>query len=221
MEPPLNRYMHLFLSDFECELFLVCSRNFTYGATQNMGDAAGRNFQFTVHFFPSKALLCAGSVRNIERDTIVRWEVDFGEIDPQELHNMEERAVRNVVEKLGEGVIWGPGQEVSLIRFENWKGEYVRIESGEEMVDEIDRQDGWTKEATFCAKLVDLKSDSKVGNVASKLASQMSDDAWDSRSHTTRNVLTGDPSLWSLDVHCCSTYDPLVTKNTWSSVERH
>jgi hypothetical protein len=154
-----------------------------HGATQNMGDAAGRNFQFTIHFFPSKALLCDGSVRNIERDTIVRWEVDFTEIDPQELHNMEEQAVRNVVEKLGESAIWGLGQEVSLLRFENWKCEYVRIESGEEMVDEIDRQDGWTtKEATFRAELVDLKSDSKVGYVPSKLALQMLDYAWASRS---------------------------------------
>jgi hypothetical protein len=51
----------------------------------------------------------------------VRWEVEFREIDPQELHNMEERAMRNVVEKLSESVIWGPGQEVSLLRFENWK----------------------------------------------------------------------------------------------------
>jgi hypothetical protein len=66
-----------------------------------------------------------------------------------------------------------------IVRFENWKGEYVRIETGEEMVDEIDRQDDWTtKEATFCPELVDLKSDSKVGYVASKLASQMSDDDW-------------------------------------------
>jgi hypothetical protein len=88
-----------------------------------------------------------------------------------------------VVEKLGGSVTSGPVQEVSLLRFENWKGEYVRIESGEEMVDEIDRHDGWTtKEATFCAELVDLKSDSKVGYVASKLASQMSDDAWHSLS---------------------------------------
>jgi hypothetical protein len=82
--------------------------------------------------------------------------------------------VRNVVEKLGESVIWGPRQEVSLLWFENLKGGYMRIESGEEMVDEIDRQVGWTtKEATFRAELVDLKSDSKVGYVASKLASQM------------------------------------------------
>jgi hypothetical protein len=94
-----------------------------HGATQKRGDAAGRHFQFTVHFFPSMALLCDGSVRNIKRNTIVRWEVEFREIDPQELHNMEERAVRNVVEKLGESVIWGPKQEVSLLQFENWKGE--------------------------------------------------------------------------------------------------
>jgi hypothetical protein len=39
--------------------------------------------------------------------------------------------------------------------------------------------------------------------------------------NTTRNVLTGHPSLWSLDGHCCSTCDPLVTKNTWSVVEHH
>jgi hypothetical protein len=86
-----------------------------HDATQNRGDAARRHFHFTVHFFPSKALLCDGSVRNIERNTIVRWEVEFREIDPRELHNMEERAVRNVVEKLGESVIWGPGQEVPLL----------------------------------------------------------------------------------------------------------
>jgi hypothetical protein len=50
---------------------------------------------------------------------------------------MEEQAVEKVVEKLGESVIWSPGQKVSLLQFENWKGEYVRIESGEEIVDEI------------------------------------------------------------------------------------
>jgi hypothetical protein len=46
---------------------------------------------------------------NIETDTIMRWEVDFGETDPQELHNMEEQAMRNVEDKLGESVIWGLG----------------------------------------------------------------------------------------------------------------
>jgi hypothetical protein len=39
--------------------------------------------------------------------------------------------------------------------------------------------------------------------------------------HTTRNLLTSDPSFWSLDGHCCSIYDPLLTKNSWSAVERH
>jgi hypothetical protein len=38
---------------------------------------------------------------------------------------------------------------------------------------------------------------------------------------TTRNLLTSDPSFWSLHGHCCSTYDPLLTKNSWSAVERH
>ena len=65
---------------------------------------------------------------------------------------MEERAVRNVVEKIGEIIFWGPEQEVALLQFDNWKSEYVRIENGEEMVDEIDRQDGWArKQTTFHA----------------------------------------------------------------------
>jgi hypothetical protein len=54
------------------------------------------------------------------------------------------------------------------------------------MVDEIDRQGGWTTMvgyvASFRAELVDLKSDSMVGYVASELALHMSDDAWASRS---------------------------------------
>ena len=95
----------------------------------------GRTFEFTVEFFPSKAKLGDGSVREIERDTIVKWEVECAEIDPQEIQSMEERAVRNVMEKTGESIFWGPEQEVALLRFDNWKGEYVRIENGEEMVD--------------------------------------------------------------------------------------
>jgi hypothetical protein len=51
------------------------------------------------------------------------------------------------------------------------------MENGEEMV--VDWQDGWTsKEATFRAELIDLKSESKVVYVPSKLASQMSNDDW-------------------------------------------
>lgn len=84
---------------------------------------------------------------------------------------MAEKVVKNMVEKIGESIFWGPEQEVALLRFDNWKGEYVRIEDGEEMVDEIDRQDGWTtKQTVFHAELVDLQSDSKVGYVPSKLA---------------------------------------------------
>jgi hypothetical protein len=57
---------------------------------------------------------------------------------------MGEQAVKNFVEKIGESIVWGPEQEVSLSRFDDWKGEYVRIEDGEDMVDEIDWQDGWS-----------------------------------------------------------------------------
>ncbi|KAE8815625.1 hypothetical protein D1007_07104 [Hordeum vulgare] len=139
-----------------------------------------RTFEFTIEFFPSKAKLGDGSLRDIEGDTIVKWEVELSEIDPQELQSMEEKAVRNVVEKIGESIFWGLEQEVALLWFDNWKGEYVRIEDGEEMVDEIDRQNGWTtKQTTFRAELVDLKSDSKVGYVPSKLAAHMVDDDWD------------------------------------------
>ncbi|KAE8788157.1 hypothetical protein D1007_37855 [Hordeum vulgare] len=131
------------------------------------------------HRVLKKAKLGDGSMRDIERHTIVKWEIDIAQIDPQDLHIMEQKAVKNMVEKIEESIFWGPQQEVALLRFDNWKGEYVRIEDGEEMVDEIDRQHGWTtKQTMFNAKLVDLKSDSKVGYVPSKLASQMVDDDW-------------------------------------------
>ena len=55
-------------------------------------------------------------MRNIEKDTVVSWEVDFAEIDPVEMEKMGEEAVRNLVGKLGESVHWGPEQEVSLDR---------------------------------------------------------------------------------------------------------
>ena len=112
----------------------------------------------------------------------MKQEVEFEEIDPQEIQSMEERAVRNVVEKIGESIFWGPEQELALLRFDNWKGEYVIIENDEDMVDEIDRQDGWaSKQTTFHAELIDLKLHSRVGYVPSKLASQMVDDDWASQ----------------------------------------
>jgi hypothetical protein len=121
-------------------------------------------------------------VRNIEKDTFVKFEVEFSEMDAQELRSMEEKAVKNWVEKIGESVVWGPEQELSLLRFDDWKGEYVRIEDGDDLVTEIDRRDGWTsKHATFYAEIVDRKSDSKVGYVASKLAAQIADDEWASQ----------------------------------------
>ena len=108
----------------------------------NRGDAA-ETFEFAINFFPSTAKLVDGSIQNIQRDTIVKWEVDCAEIDPNELQSMEEKAVRKLVEKIGETVLWGPEQEVSLLRYDDFKGEYVRIEDGEDIVDEIDRQEGW------------------------------------------------------------------------------
>ncbi|KAE8769099.1 hypothetical protein D1007_59370 [Hordeum vulgare] len=81
---------------------------------------------------------------------------------------MEEKAVRKLVEKIGETVLWGPEQEVSLLRYDDFKGEYVRIEDGEDIVVEVDRQEGWASlRAEFFAELVDLNIDSKVeeGNV--------------------------------------------------------
>jgi hypothetical protein len=96
----------------------------------------------SVKFFLSKAKIADGSLRTIEHDRLVSWEVEFAEIDPQELVNQEEKAVRNIVEKIGESIARGPEQELSLLWFEEWKGEYVRMEDGEALVDEIDRQDG-------------------------------------------------------------------------------
>ena len=52
---------------------------------------------------------------------MVEWDVPIEDIDPQELERMEEEAVRNVVDKIGESVVWGPKQEVSLLAFDDWK----------------------------------------------------------------------------------------------------
>jgi hypothetical protein len=42
---------------------------------------------------------------------------------------MRENAVKNLVDKIGKSVVCGPKQEVSLLVFDDWKGEYVRIET--------------------------------------------------------------------------------------------
>jgi hypothetical protein len=47
----------------------------------------------TVYIFCSKANLGDGSMQNIDNGTKVKWEVDFSEIDPQDLQNMEEKEV--------------------------------------------------------------------------------------------------------------------------------
>ncbi|KAE8773210.1 hypothetical protein D1007_54735 [Hordeum vulgare] len=149
----------------------------------NRGKAA-ETFEFAINFFPSTAKLVDGSIENIQRDTIVKWEVDCAEIDPNEIQSMEENAVRKLVEKIGETVLWGPEQEVSLLRYDDFKGEYIRIEDGEDIVVEIDRQEGWASlRAEFFAELVDLNIDSKVGYVPSHLAMQKADDDWASQRH--------------------------------------
>ena len=69
------------------------------------------------------------------------------------------------------------------------------------MVNKINLRDGWTsKSAMFLAELVDLKSDSRVGYVPSKLASQMVDDDWAAERHinpivTELAVLTGEANV--------------------------
>ncbi|KAE8811310.1 hypothetical protein D1007_11671 [Hordeum vulgare] len=152
-------------------------------SASNRGNAA-ETFEFAINFFPSTTKLVDGSIQNIQRDTLVKWEVDCAEIDPNELQSMEEKAVRKLVEKIGETVLWGPEQEVSLLRYDDFKGEYVRIEDGEYIVDEIDRQEGWASlRAEFFAELVDLNIDSKVGYVPSHLAMQKADDDWASQRH--------------------------------------
>ena len=132
-----------------------------------------------MEFFPCKAKLSDDSVQDIDRDTTVRLDVDFADVDPQELEIMKEKAVGNLVERIGESIVWGPEQEVSLQRFDNYNGEYVRIEDGESMVAEIDQQEGWaSKQVTFYAELIDLQTHSRVGYVPSKMAAQMEDDEW-------------------------------------------
>ena len=87
---------------------------------------------------------------------------------------MEEKAVGNLVEKIRESIVQGPEQEVSLLRFDDYKSEYVRIEDGESMVAVIDQQEGWaSKKVTFYAELIDLQSDFRVRYVPLKMAAQM------------------------------------------------
>ncbi|KAE8776715.1 hypothetical protein D1007_50591 [Hordeum vulgare] len=83
-------------------------------SASNRGNAA-ETFEFAINFFPSTAKLVDGSIENIQRDTIVKWEVDCAEIDPNEIQPMEEKALRKLVEKIGETVLWGPEQEVGYV----------------------------------------------------------------------------------------------------------
>ncbi|KAK1686869.1 hypothetical protein QYE76_047717 [Lolium multiflorum] len=151
--------------------------------------ALGGDRAIAVEFFPCKAKLGDGSVRDIERYTTVRLDVEFADIDPQELQSLEEKAVKNLVERIGESVYWGPNQEVSLLRFDNWKGEYVRTEDGEQIVAEIDEQESWaSKQVTLSAELVDLKCHSKVGYVQSKMDAHMANDEWGAQEQVPEDV---------------------------------
>ncbi|KAE8793488.1 hypothetical protein D1007_31902 [Hordeum vulgare] len=119
------------------------------------------------------------TVQDIYRDTSVRLDVELADVDPQELESMKEKAVGNLVERIGESIVWGPEQEVSLQRFDNYYGEYVRIEDGESMVVKIDQQEGWAcKQVTFYTEIIDLQTNSRVGYVPSKMAAQLEDDVW-------------------------------------------
>jgi hypothetical protein len=103
----------------------------SHGPTiEKRGDDDAHTFEITVEFILSKAKRVDGGMQVFERDTIVKWEANFVEIDPQDIQSMEEQAVKNLVEKIEESIGWGPEQEVSLSKFDDWKGEYVRIEDG-------------------------------------------------------------------------------------------
>ncbi|KAE8812188.1 hypothetical protein D1007_10795 [Hordeum vulgare] len=124
-------------------------------SASNRGDAV-ETFEFAINFFPSTVKLVDGSIQKIQRDTIVKWEVDCAEIDPNELQSMEEKAVRKLMEKIGETVFGVQSK----------------------------RQEGWASlRAEFFAELVDLNIDSKVGYVVSHLAMQKADDDWASQRH--------------------------------------
>ncbi|KAE8811736.1 hypothetical protein D1007_11536 [Hordeum vulgare] len=101
----------------------------------------------------------------------MRLDVELADVDLQELESMKEKAVGNLVERIGESIVWGPEQEVSLQRFDNYYGEYVRIEDGESMVAEIDQQEG-------------------VGYVPSRMAAQLEDDVWVSQKNGMLALLT-------------------------------
>lgn len=77
-------------------------------ASNRGGSGSATTFAIIVEFFPCKAKLSDGSVQDIDRDTTVRLDVDFADVDPQELEIMKEKAVGNLVERIGESIVWGP-----------------------------------------------------------------------------------------------------------------
>jgi hypothetical protein len=86
--------LNLFSLGIEPLLLPLARLAHTAPPLKNRGDADARTFEITVEFFPTKAKLVDGSIQVIERDTIVKWEVDFAEIDPQDIQSMGEQAVK-------------------------------------------------------------------------------------------------------------------------------
>ena len=61
-------------------------------AAKNRGeDVARQTFEFCIKFFPSRVVLVDGSTQDIERDMVVKWEVELEHVDPQELERMGRR----------------------------------------------------------------------------------------------------------------------------------
>ena len=84
---------------------------------KNRGDDVARQtFEFRINFFPSRVVLVDRSTQIIERDTVVKWEVELEHVDPQELINMGEEAVRKMVEKLG--IVWFGGQSKKFLCYD-------------------------------------------------------------------------------------------------------
>ncbi|KAE8779784.1 hypothetical protein D1007_47144 [Hordeum vulgare] len=130
-------------------------------------------------FFSAVVELLSRQRQSYCEDTTVRLDVELADVDPRELESMKEKAMGNLVERIGESILWGPEQEVSLQCFDNYYGEYVRVEDGESMVAKIDQQEGWAgKQVTFYAELIDLQTHSRIGYVPSKMAAHMEDDEW-------------------------------------------
>ena len=100
-------------------------------ATKNRGeDVAWQTFKFCIKFFPSRAMLVDGSTQDIERDMVVKWEVELEHVDPQELERMGEAAVRNLVEKMGRGWFGDQTKKFLCYDLKNGKASMLGLREG-------------------------------------------------------------------------------------------